>query len=323
MGRYPFLTLATKYLDAVGGMYSEATKKELDRRLRRMVKDFQSLNDQGLIETMDPRRLREKEIIAYLGLLRARGLKESGMFHNVSTLRQLLLFCGNPVLDPMKLRYGNQLPRRRAKRYPPMNEKQVEMIIKASEGVKDWKTLQAYALVGLALSAGARTKELELAKIGDFDKENWILSIKHPKGEGTWGEERKAPILPIARSLLRRYLTARSEMISKRASLNEALFPTFGDEGDGYLSTNGVEKLKKIVQSEVGFSFDLRTCRRTFGQRCLDKGANFEAVSIVLGHSSIKTAEGYYCRKREDIALAEIKSVWTAENRLSVKKPFN
>ncbi len=91
-------------------------------------------------------------------------------------------------------------------------------------------------------------------------------------------------------------------MVGTYSSLNEALFPAIYDDGDGFLSTNGIEELKGIVEKEVGFSFDLRACRRTFGQMCLDQGISVEAVSIALGHAPTKTTENFYCRKKEDFS---------------------
>ena len=43
MGRFPFLALANKYLEAYGANYAEATRKEYDRRYRRMNKDITML----------------------------------------------------------------------------------------------------------------------------------------------------------------------------------------------------------------------------------------------------------------------------------------
>ncbi len=78
---------------------------------------------------------------------------------------------------------------------------------------------------------------------------------------------------------------------------------------DGYFATNSLEKLKKMVENEVGFKFDLRTCRRTFGQMCLDQGVTIESVSVLMGHDSTKAMESYYCRKKEEKALAEVSDV--------------
>ncbi|MGD0056351.1 MAG: site-specific integrase [Methanomassiliicoccales archaeon] len=287
-----------------------------------MAKDFQSLKEGGLIDTTDPTRMTEKEISAYLRLQRSRGLSESGQAHNISALRSILRFCGNPVLDKMRMEYGSMLPKMRSKRQSPLEVPDLETIYRTASNVSDWRRLQAYALVILALNTGLRTKELRTAKVGDIDKDSWSLTVKHPKGEGTYGEERKVPILPPAKTIIRRYLVARAEIVSSYAPLNEALFPAMKDKGDGYYTGNGLRKLKSIVERETRVDLDFRACRRTFGQTCVDKGVQIESVSIALGHSSTKTTEGYYCRKREDTALREIYSAWKEEIPTSAIKPL-
>ena len=74
-------------------------------------------------------------------------------------------------------------------------------------------------------------------------------------------------------------------------------------------------KLKNIVEEETGIALDFRACRRTFGQTCLDSGVDLDSVSILLGHTTTKTTETYYCRKREDVALREVFEVFEPSKR--------
>ncbi|MCL2032937.1 MAG: site-specific integrase [Methanomassiliicoccaceae archaeon] len=78
----------------------------------------------------------------------------------------------------------------------------------------------------------------------------------------------------------------------------KALFFSFSD-GYGHLSGNSFRKIKSKIEVKIGEKFELRDCRRGFGQNYLDKGLNIEAVSVLMGHSSTKTTEGYYCRKSQ------------------------
>jgi len=68
--------------------------------------------------------------------------------------------------------------------------------------------------------------------------------------------------------------------------------------------------------------FDFRACHRTFGQMCVDSGANVEPVSVVLGHSKAKTTECYYCRKCEDVALREVSELFEPRKPPSAIKPL-
>ena len=105
-------------------------------------------------------------------------------------------------------------------------------------------------------------------------------------------------------------------MINKYAPMNEALFPAFRDRaGDGYMSANSLTKMKTLVERQTGTTFELRACRRTFGQNLIDQGASVESVSILLGHSTTKTTETYYARKRQEDAIREVNGIWSQNNR--------
>ena len=71
-----------------------------------------------------------------------------------------------------------------------------------------------------------------------------------------------------------------------------------------------VEKLKKAVEEDIGETFELRKCRRTFGQRALDEGHDIHNVSLVMGHSSITTTQRYYCDKDQHSASDEMIEFW-------------
>lgn len=81
-----------------------------------------------------------------------------------------------------------------------------------------------------------------------------------------------------------------------------ALFPS-KDSADGYLSGNAIRSIKVTVEDDLNVKFDLRICRRTFGQRYLDSDVDIESVSVLVGHASTKTTEGFYSRKRLNKAI--------------------
>ena len=111
-------------------------------------------------------------------------------------------------------------------------------------------------------------------------------------------------------------------MVSKYAPMNEALFPALGDKGDEYFSGNKMLSLKNIVERETGVKLDFRACRRTFGQTCIDMGTNVESVSLLLGHSSTRTTESHYCRRREDTAIREVLELFDPEKSRIAEKPL-
>ena len=63
---------------------------------------------------------------------------------------------------------------------------------------------------------------------------------------------------------------------------------------------------KDIVEDEIGYHFDLRACRRTYGQNLIDSGVPVNQVSKILGHNNTATTEGYYCSLDDRDALDQI-----------------
>jgi site-specific recombinase XerD len=107
----------------------------------------------------------------------------------------------------------------------------------------------------------------------------------------------------------------RSEMITKHDPMNQALFPAIrSPKGDGRIGEKGLNKMKHKVELQTSTTFQLRACRRTFGQNLIDQGASIESVSVLLGHNTTKTTETYYARKRQDAAIREVKGIWSQPN---------
>lgn len=65
-----------------------------------------------------------------------------------------------------------------------------------------------------------------------------------------------------------------------------------------------------MVENDTGIRFDSRACRRTCGQRAIDEGMPPDTVALLTGHSTSKTTETYYCKKRPSVAIEEALSLW-------------
>ena len=58
--------------------------------------------------------------------------------------------------------------------------------------------------------------------------------------------------------------------------------------------------------------FELRQCRRTFGQRNLDRGLDIESASVLMGHATTNTTERLYSRMKLEKAQKNLKQVWVS-----------
>jgi integrase/recombinase XerD len=57
--------------------------------------------------------------------------------------------------------------------------------------------------------------------------------------------------------------------------------------------------------------FELRDCRRAYGQRYINNGARIEAVSMSMGHKNIGTTTKYYAGITNRMAIAELDGKWS------------
>ena len=131
----------------------------------------------------------------------------------------------------------------------------------------------------------------------------------HVKGEDSYGQTRDVPIPPEIRQLVRIFLLGRKKTMVDKNCDSHALFPS-SSSPDGYCSGNTLRNYKTMVERDLGIRFDLRMCRRTFGQRYLDSDVDIESVSVLMGHASTKTTEGFYSRKRLNKAIDNARNSW-------------
>ncbi len=170
----------------------------------------------------------------------------------------------------------------------------------------------AYAMSVTAICSGLRPKEVRLSRINDLDLDGAQLHAVEVKGDKRYGEPRFTAIHPDAIPFLRRYLRVRAEMLTRKYIVTDVLFPAVQDfyHGDGFYSSNGTSELRKLVMRETGVMYDLRACRRTFGQFAIDSNVDIEAVSSMMGHATTKTTENYYGRKKNSAAVAQAQLAW-------------
>ena len=64
------------------------------------------------------------------------------------------------------------------------------------------------------------------------------------------------------------------------------------------------------MEDDIGVEFELRQCRRTFGQRNLDRGLDIESASVLMGHATTNTTERFYSRMKLEKAQKNLKQVW-------------
>lgn len=314
MGRYPFGEYAAKYLESVRGIYAEETWKNRQRRYKRMERKIIELKEKNLISTMSPKTMTPEDVREIILDAKER-VSAADLVHEVNALRKLLMYVDNNAVDVcLNHNPGLKPVFRGTRRKQCMQDEMYKMILARSREIDplDFKKVRAYAFVLMCINTGTRNKEIRFAEVDDLDTKLWTFDIVHVKGEASYGLPRMVPLPPEVRPIIANWLLLRQKWLADNSLDSPALFPS-KSSGDGFLSGNSLRVIKHVVEEDLGIKFDLRQCRRTFGQRYLDNNLDIESVSVLMGHASTKTTEGFYSRKRLDMAVQNARETWVED----------
>lgn len=305
----PFGKYAYEFMEAMKGVYAEETWKTKNRRYRRMNTKFNELGKAKLISTRSPKNMNVDDIKAYISSKKDT-VATSDLVQDVAALRKILEFCGNNALNECFAKYPGLKPTvKHTGPSPPVSDEDYLKILNGSRKVDplNFNLVRGYAIVMLCLCTGTRNKEIRLAKLEDLNLDTWELDIIHVKGEDSYGKPRQSYVNPDAQDIVIMYLLARRKYLMDNGVDSNALFPSKKGE---FMSSNSIGICKTLVEKNLGVKCDLRKCRRTFGQRVLDKGLDIESTSKLMGHSTTKMTEDYYCRRNNKLALKAVKKLW-------------
>lgn len=307
MGRYPLRTTIGKYMETNRSFLAETTYAERGRKLKMIASRFERLCALDKTLMRDPDDWTERELTAIILDMRQRGLSLGTQKKNLGHIQAILKYVGNPVLTKMKAQMPYAIPRGQYVRGPSLTEDQVARVLSATETLKGWPGEVARFVLATYAYTGLRLSELRRARFEDLDTKSWVLKVRHPKGEGSYGDFRTVPIPGPLRPRIERFFRARETMLAEKGELvAEPLIPTRKGRPSSYYSANSFEEISRKVREVSGVEFDFRALRRTYGQRLLNRGVALPSVSLMLGHNSTLTTEKYYCRQDADSARLEV-----------------
>lgn len=322
-GRGSMSRYGMKYVQAMDRRYAPLTKEAMVRRYKRMDKDVDYLYKTGVINNLSPVAMTKEEVHNYLVYRMNLGVFDSEMDHEIAALKSVFNFCGNKAMDEALAAYPNLKPKKHSGRLPTMPYELVNRLVETAMTIdpSDWRRMRGYAIPLWALATGMRAKELTLCDIDDLNVTGniWTEKVMHPKGEGSYGKPRLTIVDPQMYPFLLRYFQCRAEYVADHGLTTRALFPGGYSEG-GYMQGNTIRNLKSIASDEIGVDFDLRTCRRTFGQRLIDAGVSIEMVSKLMGHKNTVTTENSYCSMSNGFAVDQVTAMFV--NRAALTGGF-
>jgi integrase len=154
-------------------------------------------------------------------------------------------------------------------------------------------------IVKIAILTGLRRGEILNLRWDDYDAENGTVNIQSSPGYRVkGGKMRKIPLQAEGIALL-------SEI--PQGNKDDKIFTR--EDGSDPAEDAVTKKFKRAVKA-AGLSDDLHfhSLRHTFGTKAANSGVSANVLKAIMGHSNIKTTEGYMGRD-EDAMRAQIQKV--------------
>ncbi|MBA3045789.1 MAG: site-specific integrase [Euryarchaeota archaeon] len=307
-GKYPVSSAVKQYLAATRKYYAPSTDVERTRKLKYIVK---ALDNLGIPH--NPANVTSRDVIIFLDWMDAKKVGNAHKRRLMRYLRDYLAYYDNDIVSLMIAKKQVRVPAEISKDIRSLTLETVQFLHEVTKNMAGWDGTVARFITMAYPFTGLRPSELRTLRYMDLDQADWTIRVSHPKGEGVYGQNRRAVILPQAIPAFKEYLQERTEYLREHGeSVNfESLIPYNGREGLTYWGTSQLNILKIEIEKLAGIKFKIKDYRATFCQLAIDKGADLTAVSKMMGHKTTVTTETYYGRIRDDSAIRELRRAFT------------
>lgn len=185
------------------------------------------------------------------------------------------------------------------------------MILDTTYNLRGWSGQAFRGALTLAFATAARPKEVLGALVDDIDLNKMSFYIRHPKGEGNWGEPQWVPILRLDMvHYIEEFLEDRKGMLIEYGVQSDYLFV---NPGTGLPFTEkSMRGLKKKVEDMCGIGFTVKEMRPTFASLTVNNcPERLNAVSEQLRQASPETTRRYYVRiDRQKAIKKSLGDIW-------------
>lgn len=166
-----------------------------------------------------------------------------------------------------------------------LSQKEIELIIKVSEG-KKWQRVRDNAILELFYASGMRVSELLELKMDSVN-----LDIGYVRCIGKGSKERIIPIGRKAREAINIYCDTVRAKLAKSNMTSHLFLSRLGRK----LSRQSIWKLIKFYARKADIKKVIKphTLRHSFATHLLEHGADLRSVQEMLGHSDISTTQIY------------------------------
>ena len=312
LGRKPLAT-SIKYYEAFQEVnLAKKTLNEDLRRLRRFFKFFENLYDKGGCSTMDPRLFDEPMIMEFLVWMKEKDLKPSTQTTDVKVLNRFLMLFGNNVITRMRGNPIYKFPKEpRDLPISALDPDELQLVFDTTYNLRGWSGQAFRGYLALSFATASRPGETLLSLVRDLDLNGRQYYIRHPKGEGSWGQPQWVNIIREDMiHYLEEFLDDRETMLIEYGISSQYLFVNPGT-GEPY-STKAMRGLKSKVQEMCGIHFMIKDMRSSFASLTVnDHLERLNAVSEQLRHTTPETTRKYYARiNRKKAVKIGLQDTW-------------
>lgn len=330
LGRYPFQASLKYYEPKLHSKLAPTTMTENLRKLVYFAKIFEKLKEKKLVDTTDPRNMSQYDIESFLDYMKENELAMSTMIKYTDILDSLLSLYENNVIHDMKKRGDWPLLKSAVGNSNALTLEELQAIFDAIDNynpeneIEEWHWIVISGALPLLFGTACRPKEIFSAKLADLklDKRDGesAFFVRHPKGEGSWGQKEWIPI--IRGDMVERlefFLVKRKQYLKEHDVTTTYLFPNL--ETGEPLTGNTFRKIKMEFEELSGVSFKLKDMRTTYAT--LTAGPDMTRlnnVSLQLRHQNTNTTSKFYVQADRQNAQKRMKDVWK-ETPIKNNKP--
>ncbi|WP_290721374.1 MULTISPECIES: tyrosine-type recombinase/integrase [Exiguobacterium] len=151
--------------------------------------------------------------------------------------------------------------------------------IDVMERTNDVRKSMYRAIIGVLVNCGLRVSEVVALKADDVNMKGGMIYVRGGKGD----KYRTVPFGAKTAMLLHDWLAVREDD-------NEFMFYS---KRSPQMTTRAVQHIVQRLSNDTGIDFTVHQLRHTFAKNVADSTGRIEAVSSLLGHTSIQTTKRY------------------------------
>lgn len=268
--------------------YSLNTVKAYHRDLSQFL-SFMATNDRSLLGLAEVNKLKPADIRPFIASRRAQGVGTPSITRTMASLRTFARFLEREGLAKAAPFVALRTPRN-ARRLPrPLSVDDALALVNPPQQLLEdtaspWISARDVAVMTLLYGAGLRIAEACAVLRRDAP----INGVDSLRIIGKGGMQRDVPVLPVVSKAIAEYIRLCPYYLHPDR-------PLFMGERGGTMSPRIIQKKVAMLRRRMGLPNNAtpHALRHSFATHLLERGAGLRTLQELLGHSDLKTTQGY------------------------------